>query len=79
MVTHSDLKKQQEQLGENNMYLFKWIFSENGLISYYNNEKFHEKSIIQHYGEKSIHNIINKCLGILATIDIPKKRRVYRI
>ena len=38
IVGGSDLKKQNEQLGEKNIKLFKWIFSENGLVAFENNK-----------------------------------------
>jgi phosphomannomutase len=73
-VGGSDLSKQIEQLGEENFGLFKWRFSENGLMSYKDNELIHKKSIIDELGEKKYKKLINVCLLVLSETDIPVKR-----
>ena len=73
-VGGSDLQKQIEQLGEENMSIFKWKFSENGLLSYYNNELIHKRGIIKKYGESKFQKLINVCLWALSEVTIPKKR-----
>jgi phosphomannomutase len=73
-VGGSDLSKQIEQLGTENLDLFKWKFTENGLKSYYKSDMIHSKSIIEYIGENKYNNIINIILSILSTINIPKKR-----
>ena len=45
IVGGSDLKKQKEQLGEENIKLFKWVFSENGLVAFENNIQFNCENI----------------------------------
>jgi phosphomannomutase len=73
-VGGSDLSKQIEQLGTENLDLFKWKFTVNGLKSYYKSDMIHSKSIIEYIGENKYNNIINIILSILSTINIPKKR-----
>ena len=73
-VGGSDLSKQIEQLGEENFGLFKWRFSENGLMSYKDNELIHKKSIIDELGEEKYKKLINICLLVLSETNIPVKR-----
>ena len=44
IVGGSNYEKQEEQLGKDVLSLFDYVFSENGLVSYYNNELFHSNS-----------------------------------
>lgn len=73
-VGDSDLSKQIEQLGEENMNLFKWRFTENGLKSYHNNDLIDTIDIIEFLGEDRYRNLINTILSVLASVYIPKKR-----
>lgn len=76
IVGGSDLKKQKEQLGENvlNDNLFKWVFSENGLVAFEDGEQFHCQSLVNKLGEKSYSNLVNICLKCLSECDNPVKR-----
>lgn len=73
-VGGSDLNKQIEQLGRENLKLFKWRFSENGLMSYHNDELIHKTSIIDNLGENKYQKLINVCLDVLSTTTTPIKR-----
>jgi len=73
-VGGSDLEKQIEQLTEENLKLFTWMFSQNGLKSFYKQELFYEKSLIDFLGEEKYCFIINKILYCLSQLEIPKKR-----
>jgi len=73
-VGGSDLEKQIEQLTNKNLKLFTWMFSQNGLKSFYNQELFYEKSLIDFLGEDKYTFIINKILFCLSQLNIPKKR-----
>jgi len=73
-VGGSDLEKQIEQLTEENLKLFTWKFSQNGLKSFYKEDLFYEKSFIEFLGEEKYNFIINKILFCLSQLDIPKKR-----
>ena len=74
-VGGSDLVKQYEQLGEENLHLFTWMFAENGLMAYHKGELIHKKSILDELGENNYQKLINICLLVLAEMEeIPKKR-----
>lgn len=73
-VGGSDLSKQIEQLGEENMNLFTWKFTENGLLSYHNNDLLNKTSLIDHIGEDNYQKMINVCLRVLSDTTIPVKR-----
>jgi phosphomannomutase len=73
-VGGSDLEKQIEQLTEENIKLFTWMFSQNGLKSFHNEELFYEKNLIDFLGEDKYSFIIDKILFCLSQLNIPKKR-----
>lgn len=73
-VGGSDYSKQIQQLKEENLYLFTWKFTENGLYSFHNNELFHVINLIEFLGEENYKKIINACLRIISETDIPIKR-----
>jgi phosphomannomutase len=80
-VGGSDLNKQIEQIGLENMYLFKWKFTENGLKSYeriddnYLKDKLiHSKNIVSQIGEEEYQKLINAILKTLSELNLPKKR-----
>lgn len=73
-VGGSDLDKQIEQLGEENMELFLWKFSENGLMSYCGEELIHRMSLVDKLGEENYQNLINVCLRVLSDTQLPLKR-----
>ena len=70
MVVH----KQIEQIGEENMKLFTWKFTENGLVSYYNEKLMNKTSLIHYLGENNYQKLINVCLHVLSNTTIPVKR-----
>lgn len=51
IVSGSDLNKVEEQIGSDNLKIFKWVFSENGLNSFKDGLPFHSKSITDYLGE----------------------------
>jgi phosphomannomutase len=73
-VGGSDLSKQIEQIGTENMNIFTWKFSENGLYSFYKDEVIHKKSIIEYLGEDKYQKLINVILEVLSETIIPVKR-----
>ena len=58
-VGGSDLKKQIEQLGEENFHLFDWRFSENGVLAFKGNEQINNLSFKDFMGEKHFMKFIN--------------------
>lgn len=73
-VGGSDLQKQIEQIGGENMHLFDWKFSENGLVSYYGDVLINKTSLIDHIGDYGYQNLINICLRVLSYTYVPVKR-----
>ncbi len=63
-----------ENLFERNKDLFKYIFLENGLVSYCDNEIFHNNSMINILGEKNNTKLINICLREILNCDYLVKR-----
>ena len=76
-VGGSDLKKQIEQLGEENFHLFDWRFSENGVLAFKGNEQINNLSFKHFMGEKHFMKFINIVLKNLSKIEIPKKRGTF--
>jgi phosphomannomutase len=81
VVGGSNLFKQKEKLGDS-LYHFKYIFSENGLMSYKvlpekTLENFHSTSIVEFLGETNFQRLINECLKVMSEITIPKKRGTF--
>lgn len=76
-VGGSDLKKQIEQLQDKNFHLFKWRFSENGLLGFNNNECIHKRSFVEELGEKHFNELINICLFVLSSLVCPVKRGTF--
>jgi phosphomannomutase len=73
-VGGSDLSKQIEQIGNENMDLFLWKFTENGLLSYYKNIMINKMGILDYLGEENYQKLVNICLKEISETEIPKKR-----
>ena len=73
-VGGSDLQKQIEQIGGENMSLFTWKFAENGLVSYCGDELINKTSLIDHIGEGGYQKLVNVCLRVLSHTYVPVKR-----
>lgn len=73
-VGGSDLNKQVEQLGIENFDLFKWKFTENGLVSYENDKLIHKVSLVEKLGEQKYKYLINTCLKVISETEVPVKR-----
>ena len=76
-VGGSDLIKQKEQLGEENLNLFNWRFSENGLLGYKDNKCIHKRSFVETLTEVHFKHLINICLSVLSTLECPVKRGTF--
>tara|TARA_B100000524_G_C23654117_1_gene371185 strand:- start:4801 stop:5577 length:777 start_codon:yes stop_codon:yes gene_type:complete len=74
IVGGSDFKKQEEQLGKDILLLFKWIFSENGLVSMYEGREINKESIVNKLGNNHFTELINICLLELSKTKNPIKR-----
>ena len=76
-VGGSDLKKQIEQLGEENFYLFDWRFSENGLLGYHNDKCIHTRSFVEAMEEEHFKKLVNIVLFVLSGLECPIKRGTF--
>ncbi len=77
IVGGSDLDKQKEQLGEENLKLFDYVFSENGLCAFYKGAVLNKTSIKDFMGEDKLKRLINTSLHYMADLDIPVKRGTF--
>lgn len=77
LVGGSDLSKQREQLGEDVLHLFDYVFSENGLDAYKDGKPLARTSIVEHLGEEALHSLINFCLRYIADLSLPVKRGTF--
>lgn len=75
VVGGSDYSKIIEQIKYPEM--FDYMFCENGLVAYKNNELFFSESIVNFLGEKKLKQLINYCLVYIAKLDIPIKRGTF--
>ena len=73
----SDFKKILFQLKKENLDIFDWRLSENGLVTYFKKELVHFKTFIEHLGEEKFQKLINIILKIFSEIEIPKKRGTF--
>src|ERR1700744_2169962 len=73
IVSGSDLIKIKEQVGENVLSEFDYVFAENGLIAYKANKIIGETSISEFLGDAVIKKFVNHCLRYLADLDSPIK------
>jgi len=77
VVGGSDIKKIQEQLGENVEHDFDFVFSENGLMAYKDSKIIEVTSLKDHLGETKIKQFVNFVLAYLSQVDIPIKRGTF--
>ena len=77
IVGGSNLEKQKEQLGEDNLKMFTWVFSENGLVAFKDNEQFHSQNIRDELGNEAFTKLINNCLFELSMVNIPVKTGTF--
>lgn len=79
-VGGSDLKKQQEQLGTNEINvtsLFDFSFGENGLTAYRMGEQLSSNSFIKYIGEEKYKQLAKFILHYIADLEIPIKRGTF--
>ena len=81
IVGGSDFEKQIEQMGEDTLKLFDYVFSENGLVAYENRESkfelFHSNKISQFLGNTNYNKLINICLMELSKVECPVKTGTF--
>ncbi len=77
IVGGSDLNKIKEQLGEDVVESFDYVFSENGLMAHRKGEVLGVQSLKQHLGEANLQRFLNATLRELAAIELPVKRGTF--
>ena len=78
VVSGSDLNKISEQL-EEAVNHFTWIFTENGLVTYFAGQPtpYSSMSLVKHLGEGNYQELVNECLWVLCETKLPVKRGVF--
>ena len=74
IVGGGEYSKIISQIGQENAHLFKYIFSENGLVSYKGTDLLHKMNIKSAIDEKLLQKIINFVLHYIADLELPYKR-----
>lgn len=77
IVGGSDLQKQLEQLGENVIQEYDYVFSENGLDAYKAGKPLARQSLKKFVPEKDLQRFINFCLRYIADLELPVKRGTF--
>ncbi|CAJ0956204.1 unnamed protein product [Ranitomeya imitator] len=77
VVGGSDFEKIKEQLGDDVVEKFDFVFPENGLVAYKDGKFLSRQSIHAHLGEDLLQEIINYCLAYIAKLKLPKKRGTF--
>ncbi|KAK5641206.1 hypothetical protein RI129_009753 [Pyrocoelia pectoralis] len=77
LVGGSDLTKIQEQMGDDVIHHYDYIFPENGLIAYKGGVLAHKQSIQEFVGEEKLQKFINFVLHYLSSITLPLKRGTF--
>jgi len=77
IVGGSDLVKIQEQLGDNVLGAYDYVFSENGLVAHKAGDLLAVQSLKKHLGEDNLKKLINFVLHYIADLDIPIKRGTF--
>ena len=75
-VSGSDLPKMMEQIGAASNS-FKWLFTENGLVAYCDEELYNKTNMIDRIGEELYQDLVNDCLKMLSEINLPVKRGTF--
>ncbi|VWU51748.1 phosphomannomutase, putative [Hepatocystis sp. ex Piliocolobus tephrosceles] len=75
LVGGSDYEKIIGQIKCPEMY--DYIFPENGVLAYKQNQQFFSESIIKFLGEEKLQELINYCLVYISNLKIPKKRGTF--
>lgn len=77
IVSGSDLKKIEEQIGNELFNIFSYVFSENGLVYHKNGELRHKKDLRSYFTQTQLNKFINRTLILIANTDIPIKTGTF--
>lgn len=73
IVSSSNYERIQNQIGDS-LNLFKYIFCENGTVTYEHGRLVHSVKFSEEVGEEKFKSLVNFLLVYLSTMDIPIKR-----
>ncbi|XP_010781944.1 phosphomannomutase 1, partial [Notothenia coriiceps] len=74
IVGGSDYSKIAEQLGDDVVDKFDYVFAENGTVQYKDGKLLSKHAIQNQLGEELLQDLINFCLSYMGLIKLPKKR-----
>lgn len=77
IVGGSDLSKQKEQLGDDVLSLFDYVFSENGMHSFQDGKEIHCTSLKKYLGDERMAVFLRTTLRFLSELDIPVMRGTF--
>lgn len=77
VVGGSDFAKICEQMKEDVVQRYDYVFPENGLLQYKNGELIARQTIQEHLSEEVLQQLINYCLKYLSNITLPLKRGTF--
>lgn len=74
LVSGSDLKKIEEQMGADCTKEFDFVFTENGLVAHKNGSLIGKENIAEFMGEEKLQTFMNFCLAYMSKLKLPVKR-----
>ncbi|XP_011498102.1 PREDICTED: phosphomannomutase [Ceratosolen solmsi marchali] len=78
IVGGSDINKIKCQLNQENLFKkYNYIFAENGLVAYKNNQKLQSETIQSVIGEEKLQDFINFILCYISELKLPFKRGTF--
>lgn len=77
VVGGSDLSKMKDQIGEDVITSFDYVFSENGLDAFKDGERLAEQSLRSFLGDEEINRFVKTVLGYLSKLTIPVMRGTF--
>lgn len=77
IVGGSDFVKAQEQLGDDILKLFTYVFSENGMTFYRDGSLVHERSLLSFVSQETLNEFINYSLAYMSILDLPVKTGTF--
>jgi len=77
IVGGSNLEKIQEQLGENILEEYDFIFAENGTVAYHNGQLLKKTTMEQHLGSERFADLISFLGDYMTKYDVPVKTQQF--
>lgn len=77
IVGGSDLSKQKEQLSDDVLSHFDYVFSENGLHAFHNGQEFHKQSLTKYLGDENMAILARTTLKHLSQCTHPIVRGTF--